>query len=127
VKLLIVDRHTTTRRVLQVGVACCLIAAPMMSGADEVSIPVPATSVPLGGARVTGKVTVNTGASVQIELRDGRSVTVDLNAARKNHLIAPVFVGEFLVVQGSLSGALMTAVSASRAKSNPAAWMPDIP
>jgi hypothetical protein len=60
-------------------------------------------------------------------LRDGRSITVDLSAAQRNHLLGAIVVGEFLVVQGNLAGDLMTAVSAVRAKSNPVAWMPDIP
>jgi len=126
-KLTIADLHSKGRRVFNVGVACYLLAVPLLAGADEVIIPGPAAASPLGGARITGKVTVHTGTAVQLELRDGRSITVDLNAAQQNHLVGQIFVGEFLVVQGNLSGGLMTAVAASRAKSNPDAWMPDIP
>jgi hypothetical protein len=122
-----VDFPPKIRRVLVLAVSCTLLAVSLMVGADEVSIPIPGESTPLGGARLTGKVTVYTGTAVQLELRDGRSVTVDLNAAQKNHLLGTVVVGEFLLVQGTLSGNFMTAVSASRAKSNPNAWMPDIP
>jgi hypothetical protein len=118
--------HPAPREVLKIGVACCVLTLPLMAGADEGS-PAPTANAPLGGARITGKVTVYTGTALQLELRDGRSVTVDLNAAQQHHLLGPIVVGEFLVVQGSLSGGLMNAVAAFRAKSNPNAWMSDIP
>ena len=127
VKQKMVELHPKARRVFKVGLACWLFAVPWMATADEVFIPASTPAAPLGGARVTGKVTQNTGTAVQLELRDGRSITVDFNAAQQHHLLGRIVVGEFLVVQGSLSGGVMTAVAASRAKSNPNAWMPDIP
>ncbi len=126
-KLKISDVYLAGRRACKVGVACGLLVLPLIAGAGDVIIPASAAAAPLGGARVTGKVTVYTGTAVQLTLRDGRSVTVDLNSAQQHHLLGQIVVGEFLVVQGSLSGGLMTAVSAFRAKSNPNAWMPDIP
>jgi hypothetical protein len=97
-----------------------LSAVPSLAGADEAVVPESAASIaaaPPGGARVTGKVTASTGTAIQLELRDGSSVTIDLIAAQEKHLIGRIIVGEFLVVQGSLSGGLMTAVAAYRASS----------
>ncbi len=36
-------------------------------------------------------------------------------------------VGEFLQVQGRLSGATLNAMAAVRSKSEPSVWAPDIP
>jgi len=119
--------HKSVRWIFMSALACWMISVPFIVNADPVYVPPSTTAAPLGGAQVTGQVTSYTGTAAQLALRNGKSITVDLNTAQKNHLAVPIYVDEFLLVQGSLSGGLMTAVSVSRAKSNPNAWMPDVP
>jgi hypothetical protein len=109
------------------AIACGMIGLPLAAAADEIYIPPTNPTVPAGGAMVTGEVTAINATAIRLALRDGQSIAVDLSAAQQKHLVGVVFVGEFLTIQGSLSGGQMTAVSAYRAKSNPDAWMPDIP
>ena len=118
---------TKVRGLSMVAMACCVIGLPVTAVADPVFVPSATPTAPLGGARVSGEVTAINATTAQLALRDGRSITVNLKAAQANHLVGVILVGDFVVVQGSLSGGLLTAISAHRAKSNPDAWMPDIP
>ncbi len=118
---------TKVRGLSMVAVACCLIGLPTAALADPVFIPSSTPTAPLGGARVTGEVTALSATTAQLALRNGQSITVNLKTAQANHLVGAIFVGDLVVVQGSLSGGVITAISAHRAKSNPDAWMQDIP
>jgi len=87
-----------------------------------------AAPAPMGGARVTGRVTGMVGPTVQITRRDGRTVAVNLRVAKAHDLVPQVYPGEFLQIQGSMTGAgTMTAAAVMRAKSAPSAWPADIP
>jgi hypothetical protein len=82
----------------------------------------------MGGARVTGRVTAMIGPTVQITRRDGRTVAVNLRAAKARDLVPQVYPGEFLQIQGSVTGpGTMMAAAVMRAKSAPSAWPADIP
>jgi hypothetical protein len=99
----------------------------MSAGADQIFVPPPVADAPLGGARVTGQVTAITGSTLQLALRGNRTISVDLTSVRENHKVGPIMVGEFLQVQGRLSGATLNAMAAVRSKSEPSVWAPDIP
>ncbi len=87
-----------------------------------------ALPAPLGGARVTGQVTGLVGSILQLSLRGGRTITVNLRAAELHDLVPRLYLGEFVQVQGSLTApATLAAASVMRAKSAPAAWAADIP
>ncbi len=82
----------------------------------------------MGGARVTGRVTAMVGPTVQITRRDGRTVAVNLRVAKAHDLVPQVYPGEFLQIQGSVTGpGTMSAAAVMRAKSAPSAWPADIP
>jgi hypothetical protein len=87
-----------------------------------------AKPAPMGGARVTGRVTAMVGPTVQITRRDGRTVAVNLRVAKAHDLVPQVYPGEFLQIQGSVTGpGTMSAAAVMRAKSAPSAWPADIP
>jgi len=89
----------------------------------------PATALPppLGGSMVTGEVTGLDKTFLRLALRNGQAVVVDFRTAAANHLVPPLYMGEFIQVQGNLTGAgTMTAAAVARAKSAPATWSPDI-
>jgi hypothetical protein len=99
-----------------------LVAALLVSTAAS------AQPAPMGGARVTGRVTAMVGPTLQITRRDGRTVAVNLRAAKAHDLVPQVYPGEFLQIQGSVTGpGTMSAAAVMRAKSAPAAWPADIP
>jgi hypothetical protein len=83
---------------------------------------------PLGGARVTGQVMGLVGSALQLKLRSGRTVAINLHAARAHAMVPMLYAGEFVQVQGTMTGhGTMTAAAVERAKSAPAVWYPDIP
>jgi hypothetical protein len=99
------------------------VSAFPSSGLAQAALP-----PPLGGARVTGQITGLVGSNLQLSLRSGRTVTVNLRSAQAHDLVPRLYVGEFVQVQGSLTApAALTAASVMRAKSAPAAWSADIP
>jgi hypothetical protein len=86
-----------------------------------------AIPAPLGGGRAIGQVTGLTGSTLQLTLRTGRIIVINLRAALASHLVPRIVKGEFLMVQGKPEGAgRMDALAIVRAKSAPAAWPPDI-
>jgi hypothetical protein len=109
---------------------CKRIAATLLalSAFPAASLAQAALPAPLGGARVTGQITGLVGSNLQLSLRSGRTVTVNLRSAQAHDLVPRLYVGEFVQVQGSLTApATLTAASVMRAKSAPAAWSADIP
>ncbi len=91
-------------------------------------MPSRAPVAPIGGARVTGQVMGLTGSQLQLRLRSGRSVSINIRTAEARGMMPMIYQGEFLQVQGSMAGhGSMTAASVIRAKSAPAVWSPDIP
>lgn len=106
--------------------AVALLSTPVMAQAPY--LPSAVAPAPLGGAKVTGQITGIVGPTLQLTLRDGRIMAINLRSARAHSLVPPIYPGEFLQVQGRLTGpATMVASAAMRAKSAPAAWPPDIP
>jgi hypothetical protein len=55
-------------------------------------------------------------------------VAVNLRVAKAHDLVPQVYPGEFLQIQGSVTGpGTMSAAAVMRAKSAPSAWPADIP
>jgi hypothetical protein len=110
----------------QILVACLLVFTSVYAaGWAQTTFGPPA---PMGGARVTGRVTARVGPTLQITLRSGRTVAVNLRAAQAHDLVPLIYPGEFLQIQGSLTGpGTMNAAAVMRAKSAPSAWPADIP
>ncbi len=78
------------------------------------------------GPRIFGTVTSVTGDQIDVQLRSGKTVSVDLADARKNFLALTPNVGENVEVRGSIgSGGSLTATSMVRAKTPPT-WGPDV-
>jgi hypothetical protein len=104
-----------------------LLAAPHAVRAQAVFMPSRVPPAPLGGGRVTGRITAIVGATMQLALRNGNTVAINLRAARAHGRIPLIYAGELVEVQGTLTaGRAMTAAAVMRAKSAPAAWSPDI-
>ncbi len=81
----------------------------------------------LGRRQGIGQVTGLTGSTLQLTLRTGRIIVINLRAALASHLVPRIVKGEFLMVQGKPEGAgRMDALAIVRAKSAPVAWPPDI-
>jgi hypothetical protein len=123
----LIDRIAPPARCL--FLAASLLAAPPVPGqAQAIFTPSPVPPRPMGGARVTGQVIGLTGSTARLALRHGRTMVIHLRAAMAAHLVPQIYLGEFLVVQGSLAApTTMNAAAVTRAKSVPAAWVPDIP
>jgi hypothetical protein len=77
---------------------------------------------------VTGQITGLVGSALQLKLRSGRTVAVNLHVARAHAMVPMLYAGEFVQVQGTMTGSgRMTAAAVERAKSAPAVWHADIP
>jgi hypothetical protein len=84
-----------------------------------------AGSVP-SGPRIFGTVTSVTGDKIDVRLRSGRSVTVDLTDALKNFQTVIPYVGEYVLVQGTTGpGGTLAATAMTRAK-GPETWGADV-
>jgi hypothetical protein len=116
------------RRMSAAAVLFLSTSQPFPAVAEAVFVPPHVTVAPIGGARVTGQVMGLTGSELQLRLRSGRSVSVNIRTAEAHGNMPMIYKGEFLQIQGSMAGhGSMTAASVIRAKSAPAAWSPDIP
>ena len=81
---------------------------------------------PLGGSRASGKILRVQGVDLDLSLRSGAVLEVDLTQAITNHLAAIPYVGEFVQVEGQLSSqGRFQAQSIRRIKGAPASWEPD--
>jgi hypothetical protein len=102
------------------------LAAPAC--AQALFVPSNLPPAPLGGARVSGQVASIVGPTLLLTLRSGHTMAVNLRVAEARGNVPQIYAGEFLQVQGSTAGTgKLTAVAVIRAKSAPAAWLPDIP
>jgi hypothetical protein len=110
--------------ILLAAAAFCL---PFSAGAQAPFIPSRVPPPPMGGAMVTGQISAIVGSNLQLILRNGRSLTVNLRAARAHDLVPPIYQGEFVQVQGTRTADGLTAAALMRAKSAPAAWPADTP
>jgi len=119
---------SVARRV-RAGTAIFLIATSSLPAvAEAILIPSAAPVAPLGGARVTGEITGIIGSGIQLKLRTGRTMAINLRTAKAHDLVPQLYAGELVQVQGHLtSHTAMVAAAVMRAKSAPAAWSPDIP
>jgi hypothetical protein len=104
-----------------------MFAAPLAARAQAVFVPPAVAPAPLGGARVTGKITAIAGPTIQLALRNGGTMAINLRVARSRGKVPMIYAGELVEVQGTLgAGRTITAAAVMRAKSVPAAWSPDI-
>jgi len=72
-----------------------------------------------------GVVTTIKDSILTLRLRDGRSVTVDMSAARAAFQVAPVSVGQASDVRGNFSGGVFVAASILHQKASQALWADD--
>jgi hypothetical protein len=101
---------------------------PVSARAEHIIVPSSKLPAPLGGAMVTGQIKGLVGSALQIKLRNGRTVAINLHAARAHAMVPMLYQGEFVQVQGTMTGqGKMTATVVERAKSAPAVWHADIP
>jgi hypothetical protein len=110
--------------------AACLCVSVMASQAYAQAPYVPSNvpPAPLGGMRVTGQAVSIVGPKLQLALRNGRTMAINLRIAEARGNVPQIYAGEFLQVQGRLAGpGKITAAAVMRAKSAPAAWSPDTP
>ncbi len=121
-------RHALPNWLFATATLVLAAALPVAAGAQAPYIPPSAPPAPLGGARVTGEATSINGNTLELTLRGGQTIQVDLSGARATSSVPPIYPGEFLQVQGKLVGtSVLTAVAVTHAKSAPAAWSPDVP
>jgi hypothetical protein len=72
-----------------------------------------------------GVVTAIKDNTLTLRLRDGRSVTVDMTAAKAESAVAPVAVGHASNVRGNYIGNVFAATSILHQKDNPLLWADD--
>jgi hypothetical protein len=122
-------RSDAIARQAGLALALCVAAAlPVAARAEPVIVPSSKPPAPLGGAMVTGQVEGLAGSALQLRLRNGRTVAINLHVARSHAMVPMLYEGEFVQVQGTMtSPGKMTAAVVERAKSAPAVWHPDIP
>jgi hypothetical protein len=116
------------RHLVAASLLCVMVLLPFPVPAQGIFVPSRTPPAPLGGGMVTGQITGLVGPTLQITLRSGRTMTINLRTARAHDLVPPIYLGEFVQVQGKITGpGAMTAAAVMRAKSAPAAWFPDTP
>jgi len=99
------------------------LAASNASASIE-PIAAPQLALPPGVHRLTGKITSVSGTKIVLSSRSGTVVTVDATDAEKPNQI-PGSGGTLTVVGQYNADGTLLAQSISRAKSNPAVWLPD--
>ena len=97
--------------------------APAVSGQTAAAAP----NLPAGMTRVTGSLSSVNGATLSLLTRTGRTVNVDISAARSNERMSELVGGRAYTVIGPSHNArpLLKAISISRAKPGQSAWPPD--
>jgi hypothetical protein len=72
-----------------------------------------------------GEITALGGTRLLVRTRSGRTVSVDVSAAKRAFATADLVPGEFVFVRATTTAAGTTAQSIVRAKRSPALWAPD--